>query len=275
MNQKILGDKPKHNFDDNLADVVNAKFDEEERLEKLKKGKDGANTVSYNSSPNEIILPGENRTASEWKKYAEQNNLGLVSMVDFYQIAKKYSQKDCGKTNEYGVPLPPFYDEDLGKQAEVLRKDLKENGLITSTVINYAGLKDFRRNVNAFTDFNPNYIFFSGVIIHSNYAGLAPTEYFDDRIPILEEGATLKEIKGKYNFAQDFLRALFGTKDSVEIIAQNLCNFTQLPETRIKLYTMTRRHIVGARDVVIKYENNNLLMLCDRKGLKGKAWRAE
>ncbi|MBI5064741.1 hypothetical protein HZA97_00765 [Candidatus Woesearchaeota archaeon] len=40
MNQNILGDKKKSSFDDNLADYVNAIFDREAELEKLKKAKE-------------------------------------------------------------------------------------------------------------------------------------------------------------------------------------------------------------------------------------------
>ncbi|MBI5064810.1 hypothetical protein HZA97_01110 [Candidatus Woesearchaeota archaeon] len=254
MSHDILGDKPKHNFDDNLADIVNAKFEEEERLEKLKQGKNKKQDPE-NSLQNDIILNVGNRTAKEWLKYAEENNLNLFSIVDFYEMAKKCNQSD--------------------KQADSLRKDLRENGLVTCTVIDYQGMHDVRRNVKAFRDFDPNYVFFKGVITHSNHSGFESLKYLNDKIPILEEGASLKEIKEKYTFAQDFLRTLFGTDDLVEMITTNLCNFTQLPETRIKLYTLGRRHIVKAREVVIKYENNNLLILCDRNDLKGNAWRVK
>ncbi|MBI5064806.1 hypothetical protein HZA97_01090 [Candidatus Woesearchaeota archaeon] len=78
MNNQILGDKKKSNFDDNLADKVNKIFDSQP--EEVIKGKQTVSLAGIS-----IYRPSEwNKSYDEWVLFFAKKNKKMVSMSDYY-----------------------------------------------------------------------------------------------------------------------------------------------------------------------------------------------
>ncbi|MBI5064811.1 hypothetical protein HZA97_01115 [Candidatus Woesearchaeota archaeon] len=117
MNNNILGDKKKSSFDDNLADIVNAKFDEEERLEKLRKEKadlikkeeikKSLERSTLSDLAFDFVVPERVEISiNEWNDYfketEEEHRLFLAGMPHYYELLKyiKNLEKDSRRKIE-------------------------------------------------------------------------------------------------------------------------------------------------------------------------------
>lgn len=218
MNNHILGDKRKSNFDDNLANVVNEIFDKmPEKVESTPK----------------IILPGKkvildyysaNRggtlTQDFWLKYWNERNGDqiMASMADFYQAFKQLKHK-----HETGTPGEQATVKDFCKNLRYdMRSSMGNTGvLISSTTIIYNQMNIHGR-----------------IIHHNDCKDKELIKEYHPMIPVcvMVPIELMKNVNG-INFGMDFLRALFDTEDNHETLMQTLEFISGINRSKIVVET--------------------------------------
>ncbi|MBI5064808.1 hypothetical protein HZA97_01100 [Candidatus Woesearchaeota archaeon] len=221
MNNHILGDKKKSNFDENLADVVNKIFDNmPERTESAPKIVSPGKKVILNYySAN----GGGSLTQDFWLKYWNEKNDGeiMASMADFYQAFKQLKHK-----YETGTPGEKKDVEDFCKNLRYdMRSSMGNAGvLISSTTIIYTQINLQGR-----------------IIHHYNCKEKELIKEYYPWIPV----CMMTPIESLCASGFIFLGILFNTKDDHETIIQTLEFISGLNRSKIVVETALSNKFVN------------------------------
>ncbi len=131
MKNKILGDKRKSSFDDNLADYVNQIFDNKPDEDILKECEGKKVILSPEAWPFNLGIPKASPFVLSQNNFIKAFNMVnsmMVSAADLYNWLKEADEKDIAN----------------------LRNDLKENRLVTSTRIIYSNDSCLSRVIHHF-----------------------------------------------------------------------------------------------------------------------------
>ncbi|MBI5064812.1 hypothetical protein HZA97_01120 [Candidatus Woesearchaeota archaeon] len=195
MTHDILGDKPKHNFDDNLADKVNKIFDN--MPEEKPKNNETAQRASGNKIQDIILTSNDytKMTVGEWAGFFGQNKYGsskivFASMPDIYRTIKHFKKWHEEKTFDVEVG-----DNIIQSWLNSIKKAFSgENRLLTSTRLEYYASAHAPTTIDI-----------------KHHAGF---EEFEEKISVnyINNANFWTLIEEKEGLA--FLRGLFDTKDS-------------------------------------------------------------
>lgn len=206
MNNKILGDKRKSNFDDNLPDLVNAIFEKENKENKT-------------FTPKKIFLEplcalDKKLTQDEWFEYWTCTDEDyMASMADFYYVFKQLKhQYETGSAKEKSEA---HHSRD--RLLTDMHSEAGNNGiLISSTRIMYdpENLKD--KIIHHYDCKNKEIV--KEIITNIPVCRSAPIEMLDMR-------------------GTEFLQALFDTNDDLQTIIRTLEFISGMNRNRIKIST--------------------------------------
>ncbi len=194
MNSKILGDKKKSSFDDNLHEVVNKIYNE---MSDEVKGKETVGDVK-GSSPFLIRYPVL-KSQHDWISWGNVNEVSIASMPDYYKFFRKL-KTEYRSGVAYQLPVSDLLQERIN-----LQKDFADEGLVSCTKVFFSEEINYRKQAT----------------VNCKIAHISKNEEivkvdFDTPLPI----AYKKKIKDflALEGGTEYLKKLFQTEDTAEIV---------------------------------------------------------
>ncbi len=213
MKNKILGDKRKSSFDDNLANVVNEIFDNQPEVVVPKPEViDSSNKLLSDDEifviDETVLLNAHTRSQYVWLNNWPANGSVMISMSNVYDLAKRFRKNDFIMVCEYD-------DKNLISSTPLLPVERFKENFINDLRSPYSLITSTR--LKSFKDSSQNREF--KLIQHCNKELKFIVE---EDIHVPRYTRTPLEVVLRTNDGVDFLRALFKTQDSADEIEKNI-----------------------------------------------------
>ncbi len=246
MNREILGDKKKRRYDEGLIDIVNKKFAEEQKRESESSGVVDLEKIKKITSDGRLNYelfnpPNERKIVVEWNDFFNQaeykkKGIFLASMPNYYELFKQV----LGKINSGDSALIKKGIEELND----FRRDFGSNDhkklLLSSTKIEKRGeLLDICHHSDCW-----NGTLYSSCDACTLYPSLSIDEFC------------------RLGHGEEFIKGLFDTKDSIEIIIDVLEGISNTFREKILIVTPLN---LNSADHYTAYfcKNDDFVIGCD------------